>query len=467
MYGHFGEGCIHSRISFDLRTAVGVRDYRAFMEEAADLVTSYGGTLSGEHGDGQQRAELLERQYGPTLVQATREFKLIWDPDWKMNPGKVVDPYRLDRNLRLGTNYNPPRPEVEFAYSDDGGDFAHAALRCVGVGKCRVPDATQTMCPSYRVTREEKHSTRGRARLLFEMLQGEVVTDGWQSKEVAEALDLCLACKGCTNDCPVNVDIPTYKAEFLHHHYRSLRRWRPRYAYAFGFIDQAARLATRAPELVNLATQTIGVRRLVKLAGGIDRKRRLPRFAPQSLQRWYAERGGTRNPHWPAAALFKDELRGMLPHDDDAARLEQNSYHFAEFFETFDVKVPRLDGEALLWGHCHHRATGGIDPEQKLLERMGVSAEPLSGGCCGLAGSWGFEKGKYDISMQCGEEALLPAVRDADPRKLVVANGFSCKTQIAQARTGRKALHIAEVIALARARGRKGADTKRPETGPG
>ena len=139
-----------------------------------------------------------------------------------MNPGKVVDPYRLDENLKLGTDYNPWRPDVRFAYAEDGGDFAHATLRCVGVGKCRDPEPTQTMCPSYQVTREEKHTTRGRARLLFEMLRGEVITDGWQSKEVAEALDLCLACKGCTSDCPVDVDMPTYKAEFRHHHYKSL-----------------------------------------------------------------------------------------------------------------------------------------------------------------------------------------------------------------------------------------------------
>src|ERR671938_616087 len=255
-YGHFGQGCIHCRINFDLKTAGGIENYRSFMEEAADLVVSYGGSLSGEHGDGQQRAELLGKQYGEELLDAMREFKRIWDPDWKMNPGKVVDPYRLDEHLKLGTQYNPWRPPVRFAYQEDKGDFAHAALRCVGIGKCRVPDASTVMCPSYMVTREEKHSTRGRARMLFEMLEGEVITDGWQSEEVYDALDLCLACKGCTSDCPVNVDMPTYKAEFLHHHYKSLKRWRPRYAYAFGFIDQAARVASRCPGLVNFATQT-------------------------------------------------------------------------------------------------------------------------------------------------------------------------------------------------------------------
>jgi FAD/FMN-containing dehydrogenase/Fe-S oxidoreductase len=543
MYGHLGEGCIHSRISFDLRTAEGLRTYRAFMEDAADLVAGYGGTLSGEHGDGQQRAELLEKQYGPRLMQAMREFKAIWDPEAKMNPGKVVDAYRLDENLKLGTGYNPWRPDVRFAYAQDGGDFAHAALRCVGVGKCRDPEPAQTMCPSYQVTREEKHTTRGRSRLLFEMLRGEVITDGWQSKEVAEGLELCLACKGCTSDCPVDVDMPTYKAEFRYHHYKSWRRWRQRHAYAFGFIDQAARLAAWMPELVDAVTQTPGLARLAKLTAGIDRRRPLPSFAPQTLQRWFAERGGARNPDgrrvvlfpdtfnnhlhtnvgvacveaieaagWHVVmpsghvccgrplydygfldaadrylrhvldvlreeiragtpvvgmepsclAVFKDELPKMLPHDDDAKRLAANVYHFGEFFTTFDIAPPHLDREAVLWGHCHHRATGGVDPDQQVLERMGVSVESVSGGCCGLAGSWGFEDGKYDISMDCGEQALLPAVRASGADTLIIANGFSCKTQIADAGTGRRALHLAEVMAMAREHGSDGARNGQP-----
>ena len=354
-----------------------------------------------------------------------REFKRIWDPDWKMSPGKVVDPYRLDEDLKLGTSYNPPRPAVKFAYAEDKGDFAHATLRCVGVGKCRVPEGSPTMCPSYMVTREEKHSTRGRARLLFEMLQGEVITDGWQSREVYDALDLCLSCKGCTNDCPVNVDMPTYKSEFLYHHFKSGRRWRPRYAYAMGYIDKAARLASLVPELANFAGQTPGLRRLLKLAGGVDQRRPVPRFAPMTLQEWFRRRGGSANPSgrpvvlfpdtfnnhfhvdvgvacveaieaagWrvimpeghvccgrplydygfldsagrylqrvldalrpyvregtpvvgmepSCLAVFKDELRKMLPHDDDAARLARNAYHFGEFFTTFGITLPATAG---------------------------------------------------------------------------------------------------------------------------
>ena len=321
-YGHFGQGCIHCRINFDLRDKHGVAGYRAFLEAAADLVASYGGTLSGEHGDGQQRAELLEKQYGPTIVEAMREFKRIWDPDWKMNPGKVVDPYRLDEDLKLGPDYNPARPKVKFAYRQDKGDFAHATLRCVGVGKCRVPDGSPTMCPSYQVTREEKHSTRGRARLLFEMLRGEVITDGWQSKDVYDALDLCLACKGCTSDCPVQVDMPTYKSEFLYHHYKSARRWRPRYAYAFGFIDQAARLASRVPELANAVTQTPGLARLAKLAAGIDRRRPLPEFAPMTLQEWFRRRGGTSNPNGRPVVVFPDTFNNYFHTDVGVACVE-------------------------------------------------------------------------------------------------------------------------------------------------
>ncbi|HEU5216282.1 MAG TPA: FAD-binding and (Fe-S)-binding domain-containing protein, partial [Gaiellaceae bacterium] len=276
-YGHLGQGCMHVRYDFDLRSKRGVQKFRAFVEEAADLCVSYGGSLSGEHGDGQARAELLYKQYGDELVGAFREFKRIWDPDGKMNPGKVVDPYRLDENLKLGPEYDPWRPAVKFAYAEDKGDFAHATLRCVGVGRCRRPDGMDVMCPSFMATREEMHSTRGRARLLFEMLEGEVITDGWQSDEVMEALDLCLACKGCTNDCPVDVDMPTYKAEFLHHRWK--HRLRPRHAYAFGLIDQVSRLASRAPGLVNFFTRTPPFAQGFKLAAGMTQHRAVPRFA--------------------------------------------------------------------------------------------------------------------------------------------------------------------------------------------
>jgi FAD/FMN-containing dehydrogenase/Fe-S oxidoreductase len=281
-YGHFGEACLHARINFNLTTAAGIQKYRSFMEEAADLVASHGGSLSGEHGDGQQRGELLPRMFGPELVQAFREFKAIWDPDNRMNPGKKVDPLPLDEDLRPALRL--ASPPTAFSFSDDAGSFARAVSRCVGVGKCRRDDGGGVMCPSWRATREEQHSTRGRSRLLFEMLEGGVIRDGWRSEEVREALDLCLACKGCRAECPAGVDLATYKAEFLHHHYQG--RLRPRSAYAMGLVPWWARLASRAPGLANALARS----RFLKKAGGIAPQRSLPAFARQTFREWFRKR---------------------------------------------------------------------------------------------------------------------------------------------------------------------------------
>jgi FAD/FMN-containing dehydrogenase/Fe-S oxidoreductase len=527
LYGHYGQGCIHARWNFDLKTRDGIKTFRRFIDESTDLVLSYGGSLSGEHGDGQSRAEFLPKMFGEELVEAFREFKSIWDPDWKMNPGKVVDPYAITENLRLGTGYRPPDVKTHFAYPEDHRSFAHATVRCVGIGNCRRHEGG-VMCPSYMVTREEKHTTRGRARLLFEMLQGNPVEGMWRNEEVFEALDLCLACKGCTSECPVSVDMPTLKAEFLSHHYAG--RLRPRHAYAFGLIDQAARVAARAPALVNFVTQTPGLSRLAKLAAGMSSRREFPAFAPTTFQHWFRARGGTRNETgarvivWPdtftnyfhpevgvaavevleeagyrvevpdvhvccgrplydfgmltlarrylervlellrddiragipvigvepsCLATFKDELPKMLPYDEDAGRLSNQAVHFSEFLEREGFEPPQLARKALLHGHCHHKATGGIESEQKLLEKMGVEVEAPDSGCCGMAGSFGFEEGHYDVSMACGERVLLPKVRQAAPDTIVVADGFSCRTQIEQGRTGRRALHVAQVLKMA------------------
>ena len=285
LYGHFGHGCVHTRINFDLQSKDGIAKFRKFMEEAADLVVSYGGSISGEHGDGQSRAELLPKMFGPELVQAFREFKSAWDPEWKMNPGKLVEPYRLDQNLRLGADYAPWQPKTNFPFAADHGSLAEATLRCVGVGKCRREEGG-LMCPSYRVTREEEHSTRGRAHLLWEMTRGQgrsdgIIRDGWRSEEVKRSLDLCLACKGCKSECPVGVDLATYKSEFLSHYYQC--RMRPRSAYAFGNIDLWARAASHAPRLANLFTQLPFLRDISKLAAGIPTQRTIPKFAPRNF----------------------------------------------------------------------------------------------------------------------------------------------------------------------------------------
>ncbi|TML15082.1 MAG: FAD-binding oxidoreductase [Actinobacteria bacterium] len=526
LYGHYGQGCIHARWNFDLKTKDGIATFRRFLDDAADLVLSMGGSLSGEHGDGQSRAELLPKMFGDELVEAFREFKSIWDPDWKMNPGKVVDPYRITDNLRLGTGYAPPRVDTHFAFADDGGSFAHATVRCVGIGKCRRTEGG-VMCPSYMVTKEEKHTTRGRAHLLFEMLEGDPVEGVWSNEEVFEALDLCLSCKGCTNDCPVHVDMPTLKSEFLAHRYKG--RLRPRHAYAFGLIDQAARVAAHAPGVVNALTQSPGLARVAKAVAGMAPEREFPAFAPQTLQAWFATRGSAGNPTgktvllWPdtftnhfhtevgvaavealdragynvvvpeghlccgrplydygflglarlylertidrfrdeiragipivgiepsCTAVFKDELGKMLPDDEDGKRLAKQIFHFGEFLEREGYEPPTLPRKVLLHGHCHHKATGGMGSEQTLLEQMGAEVEAPDSGCCGLAGSWGYETGHYDVSMACGERVLLPEARRASTGTLLVADGFSCRTQIEHG-ARRKPLHLAQVVALA------------------
>ena len=289
LYGHFGQGCIHCRIDFVLETAHGVAQWRTFLDRAADLVVSYGGSLSGEHGDGQARAALLGRMYSDELVAAFAQFKDIWDPDGAMNPGKVVRPNAPTDDLRFGPDARRRPVDTHFAFPDDNFDFGHAVSRCVGVGACRDVESG-TMCPSYMATREEKDSTRGRSRLLFEMLRGDEL-DGWRDDHVAEALDLCLACKACRNECPVNVDMATYKAEFLSHHYR--RRLRPRADYAISLIYWWARLASRLPRIVNAITYAPLLSRLIKAIGGVAQERTVPRFATETFTDWFRKRPAT------------------------------------------------------------------------------------------------------------------------------------------------------------------------------
>ncbi len=282
-YGHFGHGCIHMRVSFDLQSENGIRNYMEFVERAADLVVSYGGSLSGEHGDGQSRAALLPKMFGPELIKAFGEFKSAWDPDNKMNPNKVVNAYLPTENLRLGADYRPLDPKTYFQFPDDDGSFAKATLRCIGLGECRKHDSG-SMCPSYMVTLEEEHSTRGRAHMLFEVLQGEVVRDGWRDEHVKKALDLCLACKACKSECPTNVDVATYKAEFLAHYYEGKRR--PLHAYAFGMIDRWAELGSNAPWLANFFSSAPGFRHLLQSVLHLAPQRSMPQLARSTFQSW-------------------------------------------------------------------------------------------------------------------------------------------------------------------------------------
>jgi FAD/FMN-containing dehydrogenase/Fe-S oxidoreductase len=287
VYGHFGQGCIHCRVQFDLFTKRGLEDYKAFTVEAAHLVVKYGGSISGEHGDGQARGELLEIMFGKELVHAFKEFKTIWDPAGKMNPGKIVDSYGQLANLRINNTYDPPRQKTHFKFPDDENSFSRATLRCVGVGNCRRHEEG-TMCPSYMVTREEKHSTRGRARMLFEMLEGDVTKNGWRDKDVKESLDLCLSCKGCKADCPVNVDMATYKSEFLSHYYKG--KLRPPTAYVFGWIYWWSRMASTMPGVANFFMHAPVIRSIVKTIAGVAPQRTMPKFAKQSFKTWFHQR---------------------------------------------------------------------------------------------------------------------------------------------------------------------------------
>ena len=289
-YGHFGQGCVHTRMDFDLKSAAGVKTFRSFMEKCADLVVAYGGSLAGEYGEGHGRAELLPKMFGPELMEAFNDFKRIWDPDWKMNPNRLIGDVKLDEGLRLGPDYRPPELKTHFAFPDDGGSFATAIERCFGMAKCRNLGSL-TMCPSFHATREERHSTRGRSRLLFEMLKGDPVTDGWRDEAVKESLDLCLSCKGCTGDCPVQVDIPTYKAEFLAHYYAKRRR--PLHHYALGLLPWWGQVAARTPRLVNGLSASPPIARPVKRWLEIAQEREIPKFAKQTFRDWFADRSAT------------------------------------------------------------------------------------------------------------------------------------------------------------------------------
>jgi Fe-S oxidoreductase len=532
-YGHFGHGCIHMQTSFDLQSEPGIRKYSEFIDRAADLVVRHGGSISGEHGDGQARGALLGKMFSPALMDAFRQFKQAWDPRGRMNPGKLIDAYPPTENLRLGADFAPADPATHFAFPDDHGSFARASMRCIGLGECRK-DLYGTMCPSYMVTREEEHSTRGRARLLWEMLQGEAIRGGWNDEQVKRSLDLCLSCKACKSECPTNVDIATYRAEFLSHYYETHAR--PLQAHVFGKIDRWARLGSRVPALANLGARLPGVRALL----GIARHPPLPRFADASFVTWakresvrtLAERRTDRLPAGsgprpvvlftdtfnnyftpgvsksalavlrhagcdvsipgghvccgrplydfgflaeakdylqrlldrlaPAidagipvvvlepscASVFRDELRNLFPADARADRLRCQTFLLSEFLERHSpgYEPPRIDAPVLLHGHCHHKAVMTMTDEESLLRRAGAAFSVPDAGCCGMAGPFGFDAEKHEVSQAIGERVLLPAVRRASADTLVVADGFSCRERIAQG-TGRRPLHLADVLA--------------------
>ena len=524
-YGHFGDGCVHVRLDFPLADRPPA--FREFLLEAAALVAAHGGSMSGEHGDGRARGELLPAMYSAEALGLFGSVKAVFDPANLLNPGVIVDPAPVDADLRLPL----ARPltgsggrGLGFSYPHDGGSFSTAVHRCVGVGKCRadLTAAGGVMCPSYLATLDETHSTRGRARVLQELANGELLTEGWQSPELVEALDLCLACKGCSSDCPAGVDMATYKAEVLFQRYR--RRRRPNAHYLLGWLPRWSRLATRAPRLANAALRPRPLAALAKRIGGLDRRRPLPAFAPRSFRSWFAEHPvapgdpvllwvdtwtnafspevgqaavevleaagySVRIPDagvccgltWistgqldgarrqlrrsfdalaPAlaqglpvvglepscTAVLRSDAVELMAGDGRAERVRDQTRTLAELLTERGWRPPSLDGvEAVVQPHCHHHSVLGFAADSALLSTAGAELQTL-GGCCGLAGNFGVERGHYEVSVAVAEQALLPAVRGAGPDTVVLADGFSCRTQLDQL-SERTGLHLAQLLA--------------------
>ena len=532
MYGHFGDGCVHVRIGFPLRDRPAV--LREFMQDAARLAAGYGGSASGEHGDGRARGELLPAMYSAEAIGLFGAVKRIFDPARLLNPGVIVAPAALDADLRVPAARSLRRG-LGFAYPDDRGDFAAAVHRCVGVGKCRA-DTTASggvMCPSFLATRDEKDSTRGRARVLQELANGSLVHD-WRAPEISEALDLCLSCKGCSSDCPVGVDMATYKAEALYQRYR--RRLRPAAHYSLGWLPRWAALAGHAPWLANGSLRVRPVAAAAKRLGGIDERRPLPAFARQTLPPlvhrpphrrqagasvgaaagrkpvllWVDTFTNAFTPEVGQAAVRVLEAAGyevritprqvccgltwistgqldgarrqlrrtlralgpaldegipvvglepsctaalradaaeLLPGEPRAEALGAAVTTLAELLRATDGWTPPdlSDVRGVAQPHCHQHAVGGWDADAALLAAAGAQVSPV-GGCCGLAGNFGVERGHYDVSTAVAETALLPAVRAAGQHATVLADGFSCRTQLDQLADVR-GTHLAELLA--------------------
>ncbi|MFG1993042.1 FAD-binding and (Fe-S)-binding domain-containing protein [Actinoplanes sp. NPDC048988] len=518
-YGHLGDGCVHVRLDFPLDSPGGPGKFRAFLEDAADLVVSYGGSLSGEHGDGRARSELLTRMYSPAAIDLFRRIKHTFDPDNLLNPGNLVDPDPVDANIRV-SQARPVTVPLALAYHADGGDFNQAVHRCTGVGKCRADTTVLggVMCPSYLATKNEKDSTRGRARVLQEMLDGDLAPD-WRAEAVHDALDLCLSCKGCASDCPTGIDMAAYKSEVLHQSYK--RRARPRSHYSLGWLPRWSRLASKMPAFANVMTSLPGIRGLALYFAGVDKRRSIPTFAPRTFRSSFIPKKSGKpvvlfvdsftdhfSPEIAEAAVevlsdagyapqvtsrkaccgltwistgqldaarrilgaTVDELHksvkqgipvvGLEPSctgvlrqdavelvDNDKARdVAAATRTVAELLaETDGYEPPSLDGvRVIAQPHCHHHAVMGWDADAKLLKKAGATVKRL-GGCCGLAGNFGVERGHYEVSVQVAEQQLLPALEKAEEGDIFLADGFSCRTQAADL-AGTPGQHLVQLL---------------------
>ena len=528
-YGHFGDGCVHCRIDFPLtQVPDGAARYRAFIEEAADLAASYGGSMSGEHGDGRARSELLPRMYSPEALELFASVKRIFDPDNLLNPGVLVDPAPFDADLRAPAMRRSPLFRTHRQFVDD-------VHRCTGVGKCVASTGSHVMCPSWQATREEKDATRGRARVLQEMVNGTLVTDGWRSAEVHAALDLCLSCKGCSRDCPTGTDMAAYKSRVQYEAFKG--RLRPRDHYTMGWLPMWGRLVSSNPvfpRLMNVVMQTPGITNVLKLVAGIDQHRGMPRFAkgsnraaaraqvegrralpgaaptakgevvlwvdsfsdafegdhvaamaavliengwtPRLLERkaccgltWittgqldgavkelrnatdvlheYVSRGAKIVGTEPSCiAVWRSDALELLHDDPRVAEVAANVVTLAEFLAADpDFTMPDLTGHTVVaQPHCHEASVMGWAAEQRLLVASGATIVRVNG-CCGLAGNHGMIAGHYDFSVKVFETNLGPALDAAPAGAIVLADGFSCRTQL-QDLQARQALTFAELL---------------------
>jgi len=529
MYAHASVGTIHIRPVLNLKDQADIDHMKAIAEFAFGRVTRYGGSWSGEHGDGRSRSPFLERYFGAELYGALRAVKRLFDPAGLMNPGPIIDPHPMDQNLRYGTAYRTPTFPTEYHYREDGA-FAQAVEMCTGVGDCRQ-NLAGTMCPSYRATRDEEHSTRGRANALRLAMSGQLGPDGLTHERLYPVMDLCLSCKACKAECPSNVDLARLKSEFLQQYHDAHGATRREKLIA-GSSHAAARIAGGKAALVNRVQKTRWFRSILESAAGIDRRRTLPDYTSHPFPEWFARRpqpGGSfpgkvvlfddtyMNFHQPGvgisavellescgyevilaragccqrprishgflreakregeqtlrnldeyirqglkiavcepgcASALTDDLPDLIDDEELGQRLRENVM-MIDVFLAREIQEGRCTcaftspfRSLLIHGHCHQKSLYGTSAMKEVLERVpGISVEEIDSGCCGMAGSFGYEKEHYEMSMQIGEERLFPAVRRRPEGTGVVACGFSCRHQIADG-TGAVPLHWVETL---------------------
>jgi FAD/FMN-containing dehydrogenase/Fe-S oxidoreductase len=526
-YGHADVGCLHIRPILNMKTQEHVDAVRTIARDVSDLVIEFGGSMSGEHGDGLARSVWNPKLFGPEVYSAFEEVKRAFDPENRLNPGKVVAQPDPAANLRYGVSYHAQEPASTVLDFSNQGGFAAAVEMCSGVGECRKT-TSGTMCPSYMITRDEEHSTRGRANALRLVMSGAVPSEGLANDALYQTLDLCLECKACKTECPSNVDVAKLKAEFLYQYY--LSNPMPIGYRLMGRIATVNRISAAIAPLANRAGGLAITRYLLEKIAGIDRRRIMPTFEFNHLRRWFKKhkvdpKAGTRgvvlllddcfttynNPSVGKAAVrvleragYRVELagleccgraaisKGLAPYARDLARRNVAKLigrvregvpivgcepscllTIADEYKDFRIgpdaiavagatilvddfvadrgRVPELDlapraGKAILHGHCQQKALVGMAGSIAALKRIeGLEVEALDSGCCGMAGSFGYELGHYELSVALANRVLLPAIAKR-PDAVVAAPGFSCRSQIKGLSTA-KPLHPIEILA--------------------